>query len=149
MTSVWDWGCVYVCVLKISPLLHTKIRICKIMQKLTQFAGSSQIHRGNGRNTDRRSSFKGRRLQATTPLLCPQPAAGPHLPDPAVDAISGGTVRSQGWGRRPGTRGFRAELWVKPRCYTLERGIQPRWLQKIPSCERWDHMETKLFVRRP
>lgn len=46
----------------LSPQRDKKKKISKIMQKLTQFAGSRRILRGNGRNTDGHRALKGLRL---------------------------------------------------------------------------------------
>lgn len=50
--------------------LHSEIQISKIMQKLTHFAGSRQILRGYGKNTDGHQALKGLRLRTTSPPLC-------------------------------------------------------------------------------
>lgn len=54
------------------PLPPSEIQISKIMQELTQFAGSRQIHRGCGQNTDGRQALEGPALAATFPLFCPR-----------------------------------------------------------------------------
>lgn len=56
----------HACVCK-TFFLHSEIQISKIMQKLTQFAGSRQILRGYGKNTDGHQALKGPRLGAISP----------------------------------------------------------------------------------
>ena len=48
----------HACVCRNLSFLHSGIQISKIMQKLTQFAGSRQILRGCGRNTDGHQALK-------------------------------------------------------------------------------------------
>ena len=50
--------------------LHSEIQNSKIMQKLTQFAGSRQTLRGYGKNTDGHQALEGLGLTATPPPFC-------------------------------------------------------------------------------